>query len=250
MKNKLMIAGNWKLNLDIDESKNLVSHLNPKSDVEIVIAPVFVNIFPLVSYAKEKSIALAAQNCSSHTSGAYTGEVSAPMLKKIGCEFIIVGHSERRSIFNEDNEMIARKAKAVYLNNMIPIICIGESKDQRENGVTNDILSQQIESVLGELTSIKDGIKRMVIAYEPVWAIGTGLTPNSDQIEEAHSHIKNVISQNDFNIDTKVLYGGSLKPENAEEILNIQNVDGGLIGGASLKSETFNKLIEIASTIG
>lgn len=238
---KYLIAGNWKMNMDIDESISLVNSIISNDKVEVLICPPSTNIYS-VKNAINNSIKVGAQNSYYQENGAFTGEVSNQMIRSAGAEYVIIGHSERREIFNESNDLINKKVKSALANQLIPILCIGESLDERKSDQTNDVLSKQITECL-------DGINNeVIIAYEPIWAIGTGLTPTSEQIEETHKFIKNYVNDN-FSYQPKVLYGGSLKDTNAQEILSINPVDGGLIGGASLVSDKFNKIIQIASEL-
>ena len=182
---------------------------------------------------------LGAQNCHTESSGAFTGEVSPAMLQKLEVGFVIVGHSERRSLSGETNEIVAAKAKSVFAHGMVPIVCVGETLEERESGRAESVVEIQVTGSLADLS--KDQLSELVIAYEPVWAIGTGLTPTIDEINHTHEFIKNHNSK--FN-NFKVLYGGSVKSKNVKEIIKLSNVDGALIGGASLKSDEFTKIIE------
>lgn len=247
---KKLIAGNWKMNLGLEEAKKLVNGIENDSEVDVLVAPIFPILFPVSSLCQDKGVLLAAQNCHEEQSGAFTGEVPAVLLKEISCTHVIIGHSERRTIYGERDDLIAEKAKAALDAGLKPIICIGETEGEREEGITNKVIERQLIKI-HEIAKGLEDVGLLTIAYEPVWAIGTGKTPTHKQIQEAHSFIRETLlkeigSQAE---SIRILYGGSLKPENAKEILSIKNVDGGLIGGASLKTESFNALIKIAASI-
>jgi len=195
------------------------------------------------------SVLLGAQNLYIGTQGAFTGEVSAPMLAEIGCEYVLVGHSERRAIFHEDLHLVAEKFKAAQAAGLTPILCIGETRTQRENGETETVVRQQLESVI-ELVGI-DAFKQVVIAYEPVWAIGTGLTATPEQAQEVHAFIRGLLAQNNVDIAgaIRILYGGSMKAENAASLLAMPDIDGGLIGGASLEADSFLAICKIVEAV-
>ncbi len=231
-------------------AKNILSGLQDKRiSTEVVVCPPYTNLQHVSAIVKGSNIKLGAQNCFYELKGAFTGEISIPMLKYFNVDYIIIGHSERRTYFGESDELINKKAKAILENNIKPIICIGETLSERQQGRTFEILFNQIDKCLRDLNS--DDFKNLIIAYEPVWAIGTGISATQEQIEEAHNKIKEYIG-NLFNVsndDIVLQYGGSVTAENSNEILSIENVNGALIGGASLKSEIFLKIIEIAETI-
>ena len=215
---------------------------------EVVLCPSFLHI-PLVAdiLADCETARLGAQNCSEFDDGAYTGEVSADMIREFGCEYVIIGHSERRQFFTEDSERIAKKFQRVQKAGMTPILCIGEQKADREAGGTQRVIKAQLLDVV-ETLGIK-AFSKAVLAYEPVWAIGTGLTATPDQAEEVHAFIRETLSALDGDIanELTILYGGSVKPDNAGELFNMPNIDGGLIGGASLKAEDF---LSICKAVG
>ncbi len=248
---KMIIAGNWKMNTLPNEAEELVRNIlqglqDKKFDSEIVVCPPFTNLHTVSALITGSKIKLGAQNCYYEPKGAFTGEISIPMLKYFDVEYIIIGHSERRTYFGETDEIINRKARAILEKNLKPIICIGETLSERQQGKTFEILFNQLEKCLCDLKV--DDSKNLVIAYEPVWAIGTGVSATKEQIEEAHNKIKNHI-QSMFGIahdDIVLQYGGSVTSDNSEEILSIESVNGALIGGASLKSDVFLKIIEIA----
>lgn len=251
---KIFIAGNWKMNTRPDQAENLVKDIlfglqDKKINSEIIVCPPFTNLYHVSTIIGGSKIKLGAQNCFYETQGAFTGEISIPMLKYFNVEYIIVGHSERRTYFGETDELINKKVKAILENNIKPIICIGETLTERQQGRTYEILFNQLDKCLKDLTT--DELKNLIIAYEPVWAIGTGISATKEQIEEAHNKIKEYIGKlfNVSNNDIVLQYGGSVTAQNSNEILSIENVNGALIGGASLKSDIFLKIIEIAETI-
>jgi len=249
MKRKKIVAGNWKMNMTLDESLELSNALIniKKTNVDVMIAPSFTNIYPLKKYFDTHQIEVIAQNVNQNSKGAFTGEVSVEMLKSIGVNCVIIGHSERRSLFGETDKILFEKLNYATSNDMNVIFCIGEELQQRQNGNYFDVIQKQLEmGVLGLSTEL---IKKVTLAYEPVWAIGTGVTANPDQIQEIHQFIRNLIHQS-FNQtisnSIRILYGGSVKPTNAVEIFNLPDVDGGLIGGASLKFADFQSIVEAA----
>ncbi len=247
MKTKV-IAGNWKMHKTVNESLNLAKELHHgltcPDHVDIVVAPSLTSLFPVADYLKNSFISVAAQNIYWEKQGAYTGEVSAEQVKDTGSDYVIIGHSERRQHFHETNETVNKKIKASLEYNLTPIVCVGETLEQREAGEVESILNLQITEGLAELSI--DDISKTIIAYEPIWAIGTGLTASPDQAEEAHQMIRNMIASQ-FSEETahelRILYGGSVKPDNSKELLSQPNIDGALIGGASLKAVDFIEII-------
>ncbi|MFV1997014.1 MAG: triose-phosphate isomerase [Acidiferrobacterales bacterium] len=238
-----LVAGNWKMNGNRDESATLlegiVAGMGDVHKAEVVVCPPAI----LMALAMEKlsgsDVKFGGQNLDYHSAGAYTGEISGPMLKDAGCTYVIVGHSERRSYYGEGDDLIARKFEAAQEHNLIPILCIGESLEEREADQTEAVVALQLDAVLGGLGV---GVfTKAVIAYEPVWAIGTGKTATKEQAQEVHKFIRNKLAALDSDIasDCRILYGGSMKPENARELIAQPDIDGGLIGGASLKAEDF-----------
>lgn len=209
------------------------------SKVEIAVLPAFVHIPKVCDSLKSSPVKWGAQNLYPGTQGAFTGEVSGPMLKDLGCEYVLVGHSERRTLFHEDLSLIAEKFKAAQEARLTPILCIGETKVERESRKTEQIIQTQLESVIKQVGI--EAFRQAVIAYEPVWAIGTGLTATPLQAQEVHVFIRRLISQNNVDIAStiRILYGGSMKPENAVSLLAMPDIDGGLIGGASLDANSF-----------
>ena len=246
-----MIAGNWKMNLNQTESTALVNDIADQTagidDVDVLVAPPFTSI-PLVKEAiGDSGILLAAQNMHWESSGAYTGEISAGMLLEAGCTHVILGHSERRSYFKETDEMVNLKAREAGRMGLLPIVCIGETLEEREAGRTFEVIKQQLG---GSLKGFRDEAAlpaSMVLAYEPVWAIGTGKTATPEQAQEVHRLIRGWLEDH-FNEKTagavRILYGGSVKPDNAKDILSRPDIDGALVGGASLKPDLFVPIIK------
>jgi len=231
-----IIVANWKLygSLSFIESyiKNIKFDIKDEKTKCVVICPPF----PFISEIYSKNYFLGAQDCSVYLEGAYTGETSIKMLKNVGCQFCIVGHSERRNLFKEKEEIIINKVNCCLDENIIPILCIGESLEQKRKNLTKQILSKQIKSIPKQANK-----NNMIIAYEPIWAIGSGLIPTLDEINEIHGFIKNNIFQSQ---EFKILYGGSVKSSNCKNILSQENVDGVLVGGASIDINEFNKIID------
>ncbi|HFD81611.1 MAG TPA: triose-phosphate isomerase [Gammaproteobacteria bacterium] len=238
-----LVAGNWKLNGSLDSIKQLVSGIlagiGDTGDTAVAVCPPFVYI-PLVSELLQGSkVALGSQDVSDQDSGAFTGEVSGPMLKEFGCRYAIVGHSERRALYAEDDEFTARKFAAARRAGLTPILCVGETLEEREQGITEDVVARQLDAVI-ELEGI-GAIGDAVIAYEPVWAIGTGKTASPQQAQDVHAFIRGKLAGLDGGVAEKVqiLYGGSVKGSNAAELFAMEDIDGGLIGGASLVADDF-----------
>jgi len=238
-----IIAGNWKMNKTIDEAKTLVEALKPlvkDAKAEVVVCPPFVNLAAVKELLKGSNIKLGAQNCHYEAKGAYTGEISVDMLTAIGVDFVIIGHSERREYYAETDEGVNKKAKAILAAGMTPIVCCGETLEQREQGITNEWVSGQIDKALDGLTPAQ--VASLVIAYEPIWAIGTGKTATSEQANETIAVIRKTVADK-FDAATadavRIQYGGSMKPGNAKELMAQPDIDGGLIGGASLVAEDF-----------
>jgi len=245
-----LIVGNWKMNLVAREAVNLVQSIHAGvrklNGVEVVVCPAFTALSPAFSALGQSNIGLGAQNMYYETEGAFTGEISPMMLKDLGCRFVILGHSERRAIFGEPDSFINKKVLAALKYNLIPIVCVGESLEEREGGETEQVIQRQFEGSLKDLTA--NDWKRTVIAYEPVWAIGTGKTATPMQAEEVHSFIRELISSRVKEIaeEIRILYGGSIKPDNFGKIIAQPNIDGGLVGGASLKAESFIEIVKAA----
>jgi len=248
---KKVIAGNWKMNNDISESQNLVSGiisgLGNDTKCDVIVCPPFTSLSEVNTLIKDTPVKLGAQNMHYEDSGAFTGEISNSMLKSVGCEYVIIGHSERRTIFWENDEMINKKIKKALESGLKVIFCIGESLAQREEGVTNDVVKKQIVNGLMNVTS--DDLKNIIIAYEPIWAIGTGKTATPEQAQEVHSFIRGVIEEfysKESAENLQIQYGGSVKPENAATLLSQPDIDGALVGGACLKADSFLSIIASA----
>jgi len=246
---KYLIAGNWKMNTNISEAKKLISELKVEvalnNDVDMLVCPPFTHIYLISDLIRDTNIKLGAQNSYYRGSGAYTGEVSNDMLKSVGSEYVILGHSERREIFNESNALVNQKVKSSLNSGLKVILCIGESESSRESGETNQVLDKQLSECLANI----DNTDNLTIAYEPIWAIGTGRSATSKIISDTHSFIKTFLNNHFGENSIKILYGGSMKPENAESILEIDGVDGGLIGGASLNADSFGSIYNIANNL-
>ncbi len=248
MRNKIT-AGNWKMNLTPQEGVTLINdvlHLNPAlNNNKIIFCVPFTHLAlaqQAIANTNNKNIVLGAQNCYYQNSGAYTGEISLPMLKTLGVQAIIVGHSERRQYFNEDNELLKHKIDAILAADLTPIFCCGEPLAVREANTQNDFVAQQLKESILHLEG--QALSKIIIAYEPIWAIGTGKTATTAQAQEMHAHIRSLLNNNYGTIaqDIAILYGGSCNPTNAAELFSQPDVDGGLIGGASLKADQFTAI--------
>jgi triosephosphate isomerase len=247
---KNIVAGNWKMNKNLQEgvglAEELQSALKAKNvHCEVVICTPFIHLTAIHTIIDSKILKLGAQNCSDKVSGAYTGEVSAAMIASAGAKYVILGHSERRAYYGETNAGLKEKVKLALENRLKPIFCIGEVLDEREAGKQNEVVKTQIEESLFDLSA--DDFGQIVLAYEPVWAIGTGKTATSEQAQEMHAFIRQIIADKygaNLAGDTSILYGGSANAGNAKELFSNPDVDGGLIGGASLKVESFLPIIE------
>lgn len=244
---KQIVAGNWKMNNDYVDSEILVSKLlvqHKQSDTEVIIAPPFTNLLASINALKGSSIKVAAQNMHFAESGAYTGEVSAAMLKSIGVETVILGHSERRAYFNESDDLLAKKVDTALAHEMRVIFCFGEELKDRKSGNENSVVESQIKKALFHLPEA--AWSQIVLAYEPVWAIGTGETATPDQAQDMHAFIRKTLANayaQSLADSVSILYGGSVKSSNAEEIFSKTDVDGGLIGGAALDAEHFTAIV-------
>jgi triosephosphate isomerase len=238
-----LVAGNWKMNGSMDSIKALVDGIKAGIDTvttaEMAVCPSYVYIPQVASMLAGSAISYGAQDVNDQEAGAHTGEVASNMLADIGCKYAIVGHSERRSIYGESDEVTASKFAAAHKAGLIPILCVGESLEEREQGITEQVVARQLDAVIN-LEGI-EAIGSAVIAYEPVWAIGTGKTATPDQAQEVHAFIRGKLAALDAAVADKVqiLYGGSMNPGNAEQLLAMPDIDGGLIGGASLKPDDF-----------
>ena len=247
MKNRKMVAGNWKMNMNLQEGIALATEL--KNNVKnpacaVVIGTPFIHLASVAQILKDSPIQLAAENCANHEKGAYTGEVSAAMVRSTGAQYCILGHSERRAYYHETPELLKEKVEQALANNLKVIFCIGEVKEEREAGKQNEVVKNQLEGSVFHLTA--EQWQNIVLAYEPVWAIGTGLTATPDQAEDMHRYIRSLVATKygqQAADDTTILYGGSCNEKNAFELFANEDVDGGLIGGASLVADKFLAII-------
>ncbi len=248
---KNIVAGNWKMNKNLTESQALITEIRGivrdenTNKAEIIICPTSLILASASKLLDGSTVKLGAQNCHFEDSGAFTGELSASMLKSAGVSHVIIGHSERRQYFNETNEMLAKKASAAVKQGLTVLFCVGETKEERESNIFFEVIKSQISEGLFHLSNKE--MESIVIAYEPVWAIGTGLTASSDQAEEIHAYIRSLILEKfgeETAQNTSILYGGSVKPDNAVELFSRENIDGGLIGGAALKARDFIDIIK------
>ncbi|MBF0385186.1 MAG: triose-phosphate isomerase [Candidatus Omnitrophica bacterium] len=244
-----IIAGNWKLNNNAKQALELVTllkrELSDVSKVDIVVCPVFTVLMEVSDCLIESNIDVGAQDLYWEDSGAFTGEVSAPLIKDTGAKYVIIGHSERRQFFGETNETVNKKIKAALKHGLIPIVCIGEILAEREAGETFNVIKAQCQGSFAGLSS--EQMLKLVIAYEPVWAIGTGKTATPEQAQEVHKYIRELLA-NMFDGETsqelRIQYGGSVKPDNIKDLMAQEDIDGALVGGASLKSDSFVKLVK------
>lgn len=248
---KSIIVGNWKMYKTATEAvnltKELIVNIPINVDIEIIVCPPFTSLYSVGEIIKGSKIKLGAQNCYIVEEGAYTGEISPLMLKNVNCDFVIIGHSERRQYFKETNELVNQKIKLVLKSKLTPIMCIGENLEERETNKTFKIIKNQLLEGLVEISY--DEASEIIIAYEPVWAIGTGKTATSLQAEEVHLFIRNLLKEKyDLKLAEKVriLYGGSVKPDNIRGLMNELNIDGALVGGASLNAKSFVEIINNA----
>ena len=246
-----IIVGNWKLNKTVREAVALVTSLQSLvpdvTNVEVVVAPVFTGLSAVAEILSGEDIRLAAQDVFWEDSGAFTGEVSPTMLKDVGCDYVIIGHSERRQYFGETDESVNRKAKAVHAHGLIPIICVGESLEEREARKTGGVVKKQVLNGITGLSAHQ--IVSTVIAYEPVWAIGTGRNATPDQAQEVHAHIRSLLSEiysADVASQVRIQYGGSVKPDNTTALIAQPDVDGALVGTASWDAESFAQIVKAA----
>lgn len=247
----MFVAGNWKMNTDLVTARSLardvVEAVSDPGDVTVVVCPPFISLHDVSEVVRNTPVDLGAQNMHEEESGAYTGEVSAPMLRSVGCRFVIIGHSERRQYFGETDATVNAKIKRARAHDLRPIVCVGETLDERKSDRAQDVVGSQMK---GALQGIEvDDPKRLTIAYEPVWAIGTGETATPEQAQEMHAFIRERLDEKygeEMARRIEILYGGSVKPNNAAELFGKDDVDGGLIGGASLKAEDFAAIVEAA----
>jgi triosephosphate isomerase (TIM) len=251
MKNrKYLMAANWKMNLSLDDARALIIAIKRTetdfNTVDVLIAPPFTALALAYELLAETDIFIAGQNMHWETGGAFTGEISPLMLKEAGCTHVILGHSERRSLFYESSAAVNKKAIAAINAKLTPIVCIGESLSEREDGKTFDIIKSQLNESLEDFRAHERIHEELILAYEPVWAIGTGKTATPAQAQEVHSFIRNWVTENigsDMAQDIRILYGGSVKPDNIKELMEQTDIDGALIGGASLKADSFISII-------
>ncbi|MEG0371457.1 MAG: triose-phosphate isomerase [Clostridium sp.] len=244
---KPIIAGNWKMHKTPEEAVRLVQEIMPlvkDASCEVVVCPTFVSLYPVLDIVRNTNIAVGAQNMYFEEKGAFTGEISPLMLKEIGVKYVILGHSERREYFNEDDTLINNKVKAAFEYDLIPILCVGETLDERESGNTNNKISGQIKTGLNGLN--EDKVSSMVIAYEPIWAIGTGKSATSDDanntIKVIRQEVKSLYGENAASA-VRIQYGGSVKPSTIKEQMAKSDIDGALVGGAALKAEDFSGIV-------
>ena len=247
---KKIVAGNWKMNLNLQEGVALATELNDmltaeKPNCEVIICTPFIHLASVAQVINQDVLALGAENCADKEKGAYTGEVSAEMVKSTGAQYVILGHSERRGYYNETPEILKEKVLLALKNNLKVIFCIGESLEEREANKQNEVVKAELEGSVFNLS--EEDFRKIVIAYEPIWAIGTGKTATSDQAEEIHAYIRSIIAEKYGEAvadDTTILYGGSCKASNAPELFAKPDIDGGLIGGASLKAADFKGIVD------
>lgn len=246
---KPLMAGNWKMNKTVGEAVNMVKALKPAvtdvNDVEILLCPTYTALYAVNNEIKDSNIKLGAQNLFWESKGAFTGEISPNMLKDSGCSYVIIGHSERRQYFGETNETVNKKTKAAFNAGLIPVVCVGETLEEREKDITFKVIETQIRGGLANLTA--EEAASVVIAYEPVWAIGTGKTATPDQAQEVHSFIRKLYAElykKDAADKVRILYGGSVNPKNVADLMKQPDIDGGLVGGASLEADSFTQLVK------
>ena len=248
---KFLVAGNWKMHGDEASNRELVSGIiegAPNAEnVSLLVCPPYPYLASVAGQLQGSNVALGAQNVSEHETGAYTGEVAPAMLRDVGCSYAIAGHSERRTLYGETSEQVAEKMAAALAEGLIPILCVGETLEQRESGSTEQVVGEQLAAAI-ERNGIA-AVGSSVIAYEPVWAIGTGKTATPEQAQDVHRYIRSVLAQHDASVAEKVqiLYGGSVKGDNAAGLFGMPDIDGGLIGGASLKAADFLAIARAAT---
>lgn len=243
-----LIAGNWKMYKTPDEAaetaRQLAERVAGVTEVDIMIAPTYTALVPVFEVIQNSPVGLGAQNLFWENEGAYTGEISAPMLKAVGCEYGIIGHSERRQYFGESDETVNKKIQAAIQVGLKPVFCVGETEKERESEQTLSVLDKQIKKGLEGLVSGQ--LDTLIIAYEPVWAIGTGKTASDDQAQEVHQFIRSLVEKNfgtTLSDSIRILYGGSVKPDNIAGLMSMPDIDGALVGGASLDAESFSKIV-------
>jgi triosephosphate isomerase len=247
---KPLVAGNWKMYGTRAENaalvRGLLDLLQPDARAEVLVCPPFVYLWETGRLLKDSEVALGAQSVCAETLGAFTGEVSGAMLRDVGCRYVLVGHSERRQLYGESDSLVARKFMAAQAQGLVPVLCVGETLEEREGGRTTEVVARQLEAVLS--VSGVGSLASAVIAYEPVWAIGTGRTASPEQAQEVHAMIRGKVAALDATIasSVRILYGGSVKASNARELFAMADIDGGLVGGASLKAEEFAQICAAA----
>ncbi|MCK5214994.1 MAG: triose-phosphate isomerase [Candidatus Omnitrophica bacterium] len=251
---KIIIAGNWKMNKTALEAIELITALkrevNDIDKVDVVVCPTAIALADVEDLLQDSHIGLGAQNLHWEDSGAFTGEISASMIKSIGARYVIIGHSERRQFFGETNETVNKKIKAALKEDLKPIVCVGEVLEEREAGKTFDVIKEQCEGSLANLTNEEMG--KIILAYEPVWAIGTGKTASPDQAQEVHQYIRELLTKlfsEELAQSVRIQYGGSVKQENTADLMSQPDIDGALVGGASLESDSFAGIIKASCTI-
>jgi triosephosphate isomerase len=247
---KPLVAGNWKMYGTRAENaalvRTLLDLLQPGARAEVLVCPPFVYLWETGRLLKDSEVALGAQSVCAESLGAFTGEVSGAMLRDVGCRYVLVGHSERRQLYGESDSLVARKFMAAQAQGLVPVLCVGETLEEREGGRTTEVVARQLEAVLS--VSGVGSLASAVIAYEPVWAIGTGRTASPEQAQEVHAMIRGKVAALDATIasSVRILYGGSVKASNARELFAMADIDGGLVGGASLKAEEFAQICAAA----
>ena len=251
MTRKPMIAGNWKMHMTTREARDLVTGILQQTEdvdparVDILVAPPYTALSTVSELLADTPVLLAGQNMHWEEKGAFTGEISPVMLKDVGCSHVIIGHSERRQYFGESNETVNKKLHAAFAHDLTPLLCVGESLEQRETGQTFSVIEEELEIGLNGLTT--EQLQSMILAYEPIWAIGTGKTASPEQAEEVHAFIREWLGERadkETAQAIRILYGGSVKPENIEGLMAKENIDGGLVGGASLKADSFAQIVK------
>lgn len=251
---RTVVAGNWKMYKSNSEAEELVTELIKKTKeivkTRIIVCPPFTALSLASDLASGSNLMIGAQNMYWEPHGAFTGEISSEMIKSAGATYVIIGHSERRRYFGETNETVNKKLKAAIDSGLNPIVCIGETLEERESGVTNDVVGNQVEKALAGISA--GDIRKVILAYEPIWAIGTGKTATPDQAQNVHKFIRNVIGKlydNEIAEEIVIQYGGSVKPDNATDLLSQPDIDGALVGGACLQAESFSSIIKAAENL-
>ncbi len=248
MTKRALIAGNWKMNTTLDEAAELAASVagltKDAEGVDIVLAPPSISLDRVAGIIKDTNVSLSAQNLYFEESGAFTGELSAKMLASVGCEYVIIGHSERRELFGETDEGVNRKIMAALKEGLKPIVCVGETLEEREAGRALERVSSQVRVALSGLTN--EEMADVAVAYEPIWAIGTGRTASPEDAEEVHACIRGILLElygEELSAGVRIIYGGSVKPDNVDTLMSMKNINGALVGGASLKAEGFARIV-------